>query len=192
MNNHGIICKNNNMIIFLLILIISIILLNQKVKLDINFSILNLEYYFCVRIYYIFEIVTLYKEDFNKKNKKQNKIKDKNKLGMIKDFKGKIDALPLHYFNVEQIHYEMKIGLYDSVVTSLIIPILSTLSAISLQKYFPKASKQFSIEPKYNDFFFSTKGVVKVSVKLQHILYLLIHVLLNRNKFFDTKVNQNN
>ena len=186
MNNHGIICKNNNMIIFLLILIIGIVLLNQKVRLDINFSVLNLEYYFCIRIHYFIVILTLYKEDFNKKNKKPKNI---NKFKILKNFKEKIDVLPLHYLEVEKIHYEMKVGLYDAVATSLIVPFLSTLSAISLQKYFPRASKKFVIEPQYNDFFFSTKGVIKFSVKLKHILYLLLYTWLNRNDFLKEKSN---
>jgi len=88
MNNHGIICKNNNMIIFLLILIVIIlILLNHKIKLTLDFSLLGFEYYFCIRIHYFVEILTLYKEDFMKYRRKMSKWKRKEKAKVKNIFK---------------------------------------------------------------------------------------------------------
>lgn len=169
MNNHGIICKNNNMIIFLLFLVIIIfILLNQRVKFDVNFSILGVEYYFCVTVNYFFEIITLYKEDFMKYRKKAVKIK--------------CEEWPLEYFKVEKILYETKVGLEDPFITSIIVSILSTISAILLHKYLPESSKQFKVQPVYNKFFFSTKGAILFSIKLKDLLYILFHIWFKRRK----------
>jgi len=61
----------------------------------------------------------------------------------------------------------------------MLIPILSTIFAITLQKYLPQTSKQFLIQPQFNDFFLSAKGSVDVSIKLKDLIYLFIR---NKNK----------
>lgn len=164
MNNHGIICKNNTMIIFLLVLgIIIFILLNQKVKFHLNFSVLGLEYYFCVSIHYFFEITTLYKEDFVRYRQKAKQKKKQTKK-----------KWELSSFDVERIQFEMRVGMGDPFVTSMVIPFLATMTSILLQKYFAPSSKQFSIRPVPNRFFFSTKGAVSVSIKLKDLLKFFV------------------
>ena len=141
MNNHGIICKNNNMIIFLIFLIIIIlILINKNVKFAIDFSVIGFEYNFCIKINYFFEILTLYKEDLVKyKNKYKKKDENEKKLKKFQDYKWMFE-----YFEVNRINLDAKIGLEDVFVTSMVIPMLSTVLAIALQKYFAQSTKKFA------------------------------------------------
>lgn len=179
MNNHGIICKNNNMIIFLIFLIIIIlILINKKVKISIDFSVIGFEYNFCISVNYFFDIVTLYKEDILKykdKLKRNNKSKKSNKN--IKKYKW-----ILEYIQFDRINLETRIGLIDIFVTSMAIPIFSTLLALILQKYFRKSTKRFLVKPVYNELFFSLKGVTDISIKLKDLLIILIKVLKEKGK----------
>ena len=169
MNNHGIICKNNTMIIFIVFLIIvSLIFLNKKVIINIDLSIINFEYNFCINIKYFFDVVTLYKEDILKyRNKiKKNNIDKKNDYNWL--FK---------YSNVDKINFETRIGLGDTFVTSLSIPVVSTFFAIILERYFSKRSKRFDVKPVYNEFLFCLKGTVYLSLKLKDVIYIIFKVL---------------
>lgn len=176
MNNHIIICKNNYMIIFLIILfIIILIMLNKKVKINIDFSTIGLEYNFCVNINYFLDIITLYKEDFFKYKEKFKK--NKNHQTNLKSYKW-----ILKYIDIEKINIETKIGLYDILATSITIAVISTILAIILQKKFMKTVKQFSVKPVYNQYFFSLKGALYISVRMKDIIYIIFKIWKNNKK----------
>jgi len=169
MNNHGIICKNNTMIIFIVFLIIvSLIFLNKKVIINIDLSTINFEYNFCINIKYFFDVVTLYKEDILKYINKLRKREKKEKQNYKWIFK---------YINVDRINFDTKIGLGDTFVTSLSIPVVSTFFAIILERYFSKSSKRFDVKPVYNEFLFCLKGTVYLSLKLKDVIYIIFKVL---------------
>lgn len=175
MNNHGIICKNNIMIIFFIIFVIFIlILLNKKIKLNIDFSIIGFEYNFCISINYFFDLITIYKEDFAKyRNKYRKTISTPN----IKPKKW-----ALEYIDVERINFELKFGLDDIFVTSMFVPVISSIIAIGMQKFLPEASKNFSVKPIYNKFFLSLKGAMYVSIKPKDIIYIVFRILKEKIK----------
>ena len=208
MNNHGIICKNNNMIIFFIVLVIFIlILINKKVKFDIDFSVIGFEYNFCVNINYFFDIITLYKEDIlkyrRKFNKKIQKISNINKyfdnensnFSDIENQSKKQKQLSkktknykwiVKYINVDRINIESQIGVDDVFVTSMIIPTLSSILAIVFQKYFPQATKRFLINPVYNKFYFGTKGAIYITIKLKDVIYIVFRSLKERKNVKST------
>ena len=176
MNNHGIICKNNNMIIFLIFLIITIfILINKKVKFAIDFSVIGFEYNFCININYFFDVITLYKEDFIKYQKRYKKNTENKKK--LQDYQWMFE-----YLEVNRMNLDAKIGLEDVFVTSMAIPILATVLAIVLQKYFGQSTKRFSIKPVYNKMFFSLKGAIYVSIKLKDMIYIIFKEIFANKK----------
>ncbi len=162
------------MIIFLILLfIIILILLNKKVKFTIDFSIIGFEYHFCINIHYFWDIATLYKEDI---------LKQKEKIKKYKTTKMQDNKWILDFIAVNRIVLDMKIGLQDVFVTSMVIPLISTILAILIQKFCPESTKQFSVKPVYNKFFFSTKGAVYFSIKLKDILYCIFKLAIEKKK----------
>lgn len=175
MNNHGIICKNNTMIIFLcILLIIILILLNKKVKFNIDLSIIGFEYNYCISVNYFIDLITLYKEDLGKYKKQRPKMKDNKWF--------------LKYINVERVNFDIRLGLDDVFVTSMIIPIVSTIIPIFLQIYLPKATKRFSIKPIYNKLFFDFKGAAYVSIKLKDLIYVALKIMKTQKENKQMKV----
>lgn len=200
MNNHGIICKNNIMIIFLILcVIIILILLNKKVKFNIDFSVIGFEYNFCININYFFDIITLYKEDLLKYKEQFQKSKYAQKLKKLKNLKNQkekrnfilkalsiektnLEKLRLDKINIDRINLKMNLGLQDVFVTSMAIPFLSSVIAILMQKYLSKSTKQFSVKPVYNKFFFSLKSATYVSVKLKDLISIVFKIWKAQNK----------
>lgn len=200
MNNHANICQNINMIIFLIFFIsASLILLNKKVKFNIDFSVIGFEYNFCITINYFFDVITLYKEDILKyksrfaKKIENNNIKENNRNINIKSNKGHHSFSKIKeninkykwimdFLNIERINLEAKIGILDVFFTSMIIPFISTISAILLQKYCKTSTKTFSINPVYNELFLSVKGATYITVKFKDVLYIAYKIWRQSNK----------
>lgn len=178
MNNHGIICKNNIMIIFLILFIIFIlIVLNKKIKLAIDFSVNGFDYNFCININYFFDLITLYKEDFAKykaKSSKYKKVASKTNLTSKKWM--------LQYFNIDRINFDLRFGLDDVFVTSMLVPVVSSVLAILMQKYLGKSTKTFSVKPIYNRLFFSIKGAIYISLKPKDIIFLIFRILKDKKE----------
>ena len=191
MNNHVIIGKNNNMIIFLIFLIIVIlILINIKVKVNIDFSIIGFEYNFCINIHYFMDVITIYKEDLLKyKNKLRKLFRDieNNPNNSKKQSHANNYKFLFEYVNFEKINFDAYIGLNDVFFTSMVIPIISSLVAIVLQKEFSTTSKRFSIKPIYNKLYFYLKGSTNISIKPKDIIYIIIRIWKNNKK--ETKDN---
>lgn len=176
MNNHTNICQNINMIIFLIFLISFIlILINKKVKFNIDFSIIGFEYNFCVNVNYFFDVITLYKEDLLK-YKKDLSQQDKFSVN-INNYKWIID-----YLDIDRINLDLKIGLADVFFTSMTIPVISSIVAILLQKYCETSTKTFSVKPVYNKLFFSLKGATYITVKMKDMIYIVFKILKNNRK----------
>lgn len=174
MNNHTNICQNINMIIFLIFLISGIlILINKKVRVNVDFSVIGFEYNFCITINYFFDVITLYKEDVLKyKNKYDTRSKDiSKKRKNINDYKWIIEL-----FNIERINFEAKIGIADVFFTSMLIPFVSTFVAVLLEKYCKTSTKVFSIKPVYNELFFCLKGATYITVKLKDVIYIVYKI----------------
>lgn len=176
MNNHGIVCKNNIMIIFFILLIsIILILINKKVKFCLDFSVIGFEYNFCININYFWDILTLYKEDI---------LRYKDNLTNKKEYSSKPIEYKwiLDYIDIDRINFETKIGLEDVFITSMSIPLVSSVIAIILEKYFSKTLKKFSVKPIYNKLFFSLKGVTYISIKLKDIIYIILKLWRKHKK----------
>ena len=160
------------MIIFWIILIIlMVILLYHKVKLNIDFSILGFDYYFCIRVHYFWDLFTIYKEDVMKyKNRNKNQMKMKEEKWI------------LPYIKIERVIFKVKIGAGDTFVTSMLVPLFSTVSAIFLQKFLPQSAKNFSVHPVFNRFFFSMKGTTYLSIPLKDLIYIFFYSWWKKEK----------
>lgn len=89
------------MIIFLVVLLIFIFILISKIKLDINFSIINFRYNYKIDIIWFVRIKTLFKEN-------QKLVKNKNELSSKKKIK---PWEIIKNFNFEKFDLKIKIGL---------------------------------------------------------------------------------
>ena len=79
----------------------------------------------------------------------------------------------LKYVDVDRINLDINIGIDDVFITSMTIPVLSTVLAIILEKYFSKSTKRFLVKPIYNKLFFSLKNSTYITIKLKDIIYIL-------------------
>jgi len=166
------------MIIFLILFIIFIlILINKKIKLAIDFSVNGFEYNFCVNINYFFDVITLYKEDFAKYKDKFSKYK-KEASSMKLSSKKWI----LEHIDVDRVNIDIGFGLGDVFVTSMTIPVVSSVLAILLQKYLSKTAKRFSVKPIYNKLFLTVKGATYISLRVIDLIYIIFRILNERRK----------
>lgn len=150
------------MIIFFVLIGIGILIgiaLQHKVEFQVDASMVGVEYQYCIHIRYFVELATIYREDLSKRRKTTSSWKWE---------KWMYDA-----FQVEHVDFQVRVGLGDAFVTSMVVPLLSTVLAIALQVYLPNSTKTFSIRPVYNEFFFSVKGVAYLSIPLKDLLSLL-------------------
>ena len=164
-------------IFFSLFIIIILILINKKIKLAIDFSVNGFEYNFCININYFFDVVTLYKEDFAKYKDKFSKYK-KEASSMKLSSKKWI----LEHISVDRINIDIGFGLGDVFVTSMTIPVASSILAILLQKYLSKTTKRFSVKPIYNRLFLTLKGAAYISVRVRDVIYIIFRILNERKK----------
>lgn len=160
---------------WIILIILAAIVICQKVKFNIDVSLSGFDYYFCIHVSFFKYLFTIYKEDImkylqRKKNNNSNQVKNKQIKQMLK------------YFDVERIIFQINIGAYDPLITSMAVPLVSTIFAIFLQKYFPQSIKKFRVEPIYNKWYLAIKGTMYISIPLKDLCYLLICYKNNENK----------
>ncbi len=183
----------------ILLIILIFIFLNKRVKFTIDYSFVNFDYYFCISTHYFFDIGTLYKEDILKliqkrkkaskgaskeatkeaikeaqtKGAKTTKVKSQEEIKQarkrkLQDTVKKL-SLVRNYIYIEKTKIKISLGMQDNFVTSMAVPLVSTVLAIGLQVGMPEAFKSFEVKPVQDCFFFSLKGTTTCSIPLKDI-----------------------
>ena len=179
------------MLVFFFILLIVIILIigfvYSKIRveiLDLKFSSKNKEHidknYKILIKFYLFNIIRISKIKLttNKIGKLQIKEKMQNiKLQSIEDelVKNIIHELKELSFKIKNINLKIEIGTENACLTSLLIPPISTLIAIILQKKVKKIQNQnFEVKPLYynlNLINIQISGIFEM--KMRHIINMV-------------------
>ncbi len=185
MNNHSDIWKNITMIIFLVIFIILIIFVFSKIKLEIYFSFSNFDYMYSIGLIYFVKIKTLYKSDIEKyvihqkrKKKINNSKKKKSKL-QINEMK-----TILKYVDFEKLIVEFNSGFISLLPTVFSIPVISTIlsSIYTILNIKYDENHVFCVKPVYDKLNISGKIHCIVSMKIAHIIYVLLILAFERRK----------
>lgn len=179
MNNHSDIWKNITMIIFYVICFLMVILFS-KIKIEVYFSSKNLEFNYTIGIIYFKKIKSFDKDAvekyINKKHKTASKQNKKTKFSNVKFI--------LRYLNIEKLVIEFYSGFIDIMPTVFSIPIISIIiSSIYMYLNINYDKKHyFKVKPIYNDLKISSKIHCIVSVKIAHIIYILLRLTFERRK----------
>lgn len=180
MNNHSDIWKNITMIIFLLIISILILFLISKIKLEIYFAFSNFDYVYSISLIYYKKIKTFHKNDIKKrminKSKKLKKNESNEKFKIAKTF--------LKYIDFEKLIIEFNIGLINVLPTVFSIPIISTIlsSIYTIIDIKYDRNHMFYVKPVYNKLNLSGKIHCIASMKIAHIIYILLKLAFERRK----------
>ena len=169
------------MIIFLLIVLLIIFILNKKLKFIVNFTTKGLNYDLYITFSFLGKDITLRKNELLKLKDKMNR-KRKKKLETDKSKKkiNYINVLKALQFN--KINLSARIGINDALLTSMIVPVTSTVLATMLEMFFPSSIKRFAIRPVYNKFHFELNGEVYISVKLGELMLVILKEFFTNKK----------
>ena len=122
-------------------------------------------------------MITLYKEDFAKYKDRFSKYKKE-----VSTMKLSSKKWILEHIDVDRINIDIAFGLGDVFVTSMAIPVVSSIIAILLQKYLSKTSKRFSVKPMYNKLFLNVKGATYISLRMIDLIYIIFRILKESKK----------
>ncbi len=167
---------------FFLILVIYLLIISTNIQIRVenlkyNESHINQEYQISIYLYILSKIpifkLKLTQNKFEKLNQKKH-IKEKIKEKMQKekydiDFKEIIKNIKIQ---INQLNFKIELGTENLILTSFLIPIISTILAIIVQKTRNKNNKQnFEVTPIYknkNIINFQLEGIFKI--KMIHII----------------------
>ena len=172
--------------IFAIIIFILIVIYFSKVQIQIinlRFSSIkkrkiNKDYKIIIR-WYILGIIPILKLNIIKAKMEKIKIKEKIKKIQLKD-SSKISIKKLKYLkkinvNIKQINLNLEIGTESAALTSIIVPVMSTVIAFILKKKMRKYEDQsFIINPQYinqNLLNISISGIFEF--KINHIISII-------------------
>ena len=184
--------------VFLLVLIIFLIILLIFITSKIRFEIKKFEYslvkkehvnpkYNIQLSWFIFGKLPVIKIDIDKTKLDKLKMKEKiiNVETEIIQGKKKIDKNILNVIKiyVNKLDLKIDIGTENAALTSIIIPIISTILAILLREKIKSKEEQFFIiTPIYqNQNYLNIKLSGIFEIKMNHIINI-IHLLLRKNK----------
>lgn len=148
------------------LIIIAILLLFSKIRIEIiNFKFtslnkrhINKEYKFVLKLY-ILEKIPILKINITKTKLEKQKIKEKLEKIDIKAIQNKIKidknffkAIKKINMQVKKINLNMELGTENAMLTSVIVPAISTIIAIYLRKKIKNYENQtFIIQPVYQN-----------------------------------------
>ncbi|MBQ9267874.1 MAG: hypothetical protein IJ217_06345 [Clostridia bacterium] len=176
------------MIIFLIVLIVIGLVLHSKVKFEIFFSFSNLDYHYCISVIYFKKLKTFYREDIEKwrrkrKEKRAKKHGSQAQNGFWKSGK-KVFPFLQKYLHFEKLIVDMRCGLIGVLPSVFSIPVLSTGLAYIYAFFKIPYSKNchFSVLPAYDKFELTSKLHCIVSLKMVHIIFIIILFYRERRK----------
>ncbi len=159
------------MIILLLLFILIAFFLHSKIKLEIFFSSVGLDYHFNVSIIYFKRVKTFYKKEIQVFLEENKNKKMKLSLKEVKEI--------LEYLSFETVTVDVQSGLIEVLPTIFSVPIIATFLSV-IYSILNVQNPSFSVKPVYNQLHFSSKIHVLFSIKIFNLIYLIFKILLGR------------
>jgi len=172
--------------IFLFLIIVIVLIINSTVKVQINEKVIDsykkvkeLKYLVSIKIFNKINIISF--KITNDKIGKNNKIINKGYRDILRILK---DIFSTNKIKIEKLKLNLKLGTEDSMITSYLIAIISTVISIFIARQvddFSNDKYEYQIIPLYTD-----KNILKlsinciISIKLVHIIYM-VYVLMRKD-----------
>ncbi|MCI8443625.1 MAG: DUF2953 domain-containing protein [Clostridia bacterium] len=177
------------MVFLFLFLMIILLLIFSKIRIEIiNFKFssitvrhINQDYKIIIKLYVLSKIPIL-KVNITKTKLEKLKLKEKIRKIDFKALQNKnsfdkriFKAMKKANIAIQDIHLKIQLGTENAALTSMIVPVLSTIIAIILRKKVKEASNQsFKITPVYSNQNLINIGISSIfEIKMIHIISII-------------------
>ena len=165
------------MIIFLLFVLVILLFLFSKVKIMVTFNSHNLVFNYSISFLYFKKIFT-----FNRPKIKKHFLKREGNIKKEIKTKNFINFIDL--FTIEKLRINIKGGLFGTLQTVFFISIISTIISILFNKLHLTIddNHSYKIDSLFDKFEISLNFESILSIKIVHIIYILLRLFFERGK----------